>query len=116
MRHNESTHEIERLCMNTHEETWVSDNLSINVTRIGADNREVIGAAVGLMTNPSAATLAARAPEMARLLLRIGLGVGGDEEDPLCGCCRRPVNGTWREHAPACALVNILRTAGVLGD
>ena len=91
--HNESTNESEH--MKTHEETWVSWTiLSINMTRIGADNREVIGAAVGQMTSPSAATTlaAARAWEMARLLLRIGLGAGGDEEDPLCGCCGRPVN------------------------
>jgi hypothetical protein len=100
--------------MRTHEETWAHEGGTLYITKLNREGEESPGATIGEV--PGRAQLAAAAPVMARLLLRLGLGAGQEEsgETPSCAVCHHAIAKGFDDHAPGCAIVVTLVRAGVV--
>jgi hypothetical protein len=97
------------------EEEWIHDHVYVRVPAAGdAPERSYLFADATSEIDSASARLAAAAPEMARLLLEKQWGDRGwclwcDGIDPADTTCR------GEGHAADCALVAVLRKAGVRG-
>ena len=94
--------------MKPYEETWVRSGAALDTTP-GCDAVADFANGFGgpRPGDVPRAKLAAQAPAMARMLLSLHRQIG-DGEVTCVHCCR------WEGHANDCALVAILRAAGVL--
>lgn len=93
------------------EETWTADDVDVLGTHEHATDFPVAEFQATAM-GPDRAKLAAAAPEMARLLLALewagNIGQGG------YGCAECSGEARHKKHYPDCALLAVLRKAGVL--
>lgn len=107
--------------MKPHEETW--EALAFSVECKNSLGQNVAWARFDfdpatIWESEARAKLAAQAPAMARLLLELLKGVSGQMESEWCPVCYAGIPGMGKlerkGHKPDCALVSVLRDAGVI--
>ena len=97
--------------MKPHEETWVHESdEGVHFVTTGPDGFR------GTFDDAECAKLAAQAPAMARLLLKLEWSAEPDDGGscPVCGGWAPGVAGINAGHHAGCELATVLRAAGVL--